>query len=319
MAEALGLFEKYGVPVTLSREVGWATIRDKIIYGELDAAQAPAGMLITVNAGIGAVKTDCLTGLVLNLNGNAITLSKSLAGEGVRDGASLRAYLSRTGERLTFGIVYHHSSHAFMLRNWLQSHQIDPERDVQLVVVPPAQVHGNLKAGHIHGYCVGEPWNSLAVLSRTGFIVARGSELEPGHPEKVLMVRRQFAEQQEAAHLGMIAALIEAGRFCDAPENRERLVETLAQPEVINAPIQAIKMSLGAKLDNGNGKLDRTGGDHIFHANEANDPTPAKARWVIDNLIRSRALSDPSLLADDAALACFRSDIFHQARALIRA
>lgn len=313
MAQELGLFEKHGIDVVLSREVGWATIRDKVIYGELDAAHAPAGMLVAVHCGIGAAQTDCLTGLIINLHGNAITLSQHLWHEGVRDGATLREHIRRSPERLTFGVVYQHSSHSFMLRNWLRAQCIDPEREVQLVVVPPAQVHSNLKAGHLDGYCAGEPWNSLAVMSRTGWVAATSSELEPGHPEKVLMVRRSFSEERETEHLALIAALIEACRFCDAPENRERVIETLAQAQFINAPIQAVRMSLGGTFDYGNGRIEKTGGQHIFHADGANEPSREKARWVVENLIRSGAVPDPTLIPDDTTSRCFRTDIFHQA------
>ena len=317
LAKELGLFEKYGVDVILSREVGWATIRDKVIYGELDAAHAPAGMVVAVTCGMGAVKTDCVAGIVINLHGNAITLSQTLWRRGVRDGRTLAEYISVAPDRLTLGIVYQHSSHGFMLRNWLRAHGIDPDRDVQLVVVPPAQVHANLKAGHIDGYCVGDPWNSLAVMSRTGWVVATGAELEPRHPEKVLMLRRDYAERHETAHLALIAALVEAGRFCDAPENRERVVEMLAQPEVINAPIQAIRMSLSGAFDYGQGRVEKTGGQHIFHAGGANDPTPEKVRWVVDNLVRSGAVEDPALIPSDLAERCFRPDLFRQALQLI--
>jgi ABC-type nitrate/sulfonate/bicarbonate transport system substrate-binding protein len=318
LAQELGLFEKHGLQVILSREVGWATIRDKVIYGELDAAHAPAGMLVAVTCGIGAVKTACITGVVLNLHGNAITLSQALWRQGVRDGETLARHVKGGRERLTLGIVYQHSSHAFMLRNWLRAQRIDPDRDVQLVVVPPAQVHANLKAGHIDGYCVGDPWNSLAVMSRTGWVVATGAELEPRHPEKVLMLRRDFAEQHEPAHLALIAALVEAGRFCDAPENRERVVETLAQPEVINAPIQAVRMSLSGMFDYGHGRVEKTGGQHIFHAGGANEPTLEKAQWVVGNLIHSGTVDDPSLVPPDIAQRCFRPDLFRQAMQLIQ-
>lgn len=317
IAQQLGLFEKHGIEVVLTREVGWATIRDKVIYGELDAAHAPAGMLVAVTAGIGAVKTDCLTGVILNLRGNAITISQSLWNRGVRDGRSLRNHIAHQRDRLTFGIVYPHSSHGFMLRSWLRSLGIDPDRDIQLVVVPPAQVFANLRAGHLDGYCAGEPWNSLAVLSQAGWIVATGAELEPHHPEKVLMLRRDFAEKHESEHLALIAALIEACRFCDAPENQDRLVETLAQPQFINAPIQAIRMSLSSNFDYGNGRVEKTGRQHIFHAGNANEPTLQKARWVIDNLVSSGAVIDPALIPANTAERCFRADLYSQALQLI--
>lgn len=317
MAHELGLFARLGIDAVLTREVGWATIRDKIIQGELDAAHAPAGMLVAVSSGIGAVQTPCVTGLVLNLHGNAITLSQTLWERGVRDGLTLRDYIHGAPERPTFGIVYPYSSHGFMLRNWLRSHRIDPDRDVQLVVVPPAQVHSNLKAGHLDGYCVGEPWNSIAVMSRTGWVAATSAELEPGHPEKVLMVREEFASAREDEHLALVAALIEACRFCDAPENRERVIETLAQPQFVNAPIQAVRMSLGGTFDYGNERIEKTGSQHVFHSGNANEPDPAKAEWVISNLVRSGAIADPALIEAGTAERCFRADIFHQAQQLI--
>jgi ABC-type nitrate/sulfonate/bicarbonate transport system substrate-binding protein len=229
----------------------------------------------------------------------------------------LREYISNTAERLTLGVVYQHSSHGVVLRNWLRSHAIDPDRDVQLVVVPPAQVHANFKAGHIQGYCVGDPWNSLAVLSRTGWIAATSAELEPGHPEKVLLVRRDFAERHEGEHLALIAALVEAGRFCDAPENHERLVEVLAQPDAVNAPVQAVRMSLSGTFDFGQGRVEKTGRQLVFHRDGANEPDPSKAEWVINNLIQSGAIGDGGLIPPTAAEHCFRSDLFHQAVKLI--
>jgi ABC-type nitrate/sulfonate/bicarbonate transport system substrate-binding protein len=315
MAQELGLFRNFGIEVTLSREVGWATIRDKIIYGELEAAQAPAGMLVAISSGVGAVRCACVTGLVLNLHGNAITLSEKLWRRGVRDGATLREYLSIEKERLTLGIVYPHSSHAFILRNWLKAHRIHPDRDVQLVVVPPAQVHANLKAGHLDGYCVGDPWNALAVMSRTGWIVATSQELASGHPEKVLMLRRDFAAAHQSEHLALIAALVEAARFCDAPENRERVIETLA--DFINAPIQAVRMSLGGTVDFGHGRVEKTSRQQVFHAERASEPDAQKAHWVIENLRHSGVLPDPTVLNLSQAAACFRPELFHQALQLI--
>jgi ABC-type nitrate/sulfonate/bicarbonate transport system substrate-binding protein len=313
MARELGLFAKYGIDVKLSREVGWATIRDKIIYGELDAAHAPAGMLVAVDCGIGTVQTPCITGLVINLHGNAITLSQALWRKGVRDGHTLRCHIANDRDPLTLGVVYQHSSHSFMLRNWLKAHGIDPECNVQLVVVPPAQVFTNLKAGHLDGYCVGEPWNSLAVLTKCGWVAATSAELEPRHPEKVLLLRKDFAEKHESEHLALIAALIEACHFCNEPKNCERLIETLAHSRYINAPIQAIRMSLGSTFDYGNGRIEKTGGQHIFHADDANAPTPTKARWVIDSLVRSGAIPDPTLIPNDTAERCFRADLFSRA------
>lgn len=317
MAHELDLFAKYGVEVELHREVGWATIRDKIIYGELDAAHAPAGLVVAASCGLGSILAECLTGLVMNLHGNAITLSQQLWQRGVRDGATLRREITPGDRLLTFGVVNPYSSHSLLLRKWLRSHTIDPERDVHIVVVPPPQMPANLRAGHLDGYCAGEPWNSVAVLSKIGWCVATSAEMAAGHPEKVLMVRREFAGRAEHAHHAMIAALIEACRFCDRPENRDRVIETLAQPEYVNAPVQALRMSLGGTFDYGNGRVEKMQDFHVFARGNANEPCADKARWVIENLHASGLLADPGTVPVERSGEWFRSDIYRQALQLI--
>lgn len=317
MAQELGLFAKYGVEVELHREVGWATIRDKVIYGELEAAQAPAGLVVAASCGLGSIQAECLTALVLSLQGNAITLSEDLWRRGVRDGHMLRDVVKNHPRRLAFGVVHPYSAHSCLLRVWLRDHGIDPEHDVQVVTVPPPQVHANLKAGHLDGYCVGEPWNSLAVLSKTGWCVSTSMDLAPRHPEKVLMVRKEFASKSERDHLALIAALFEACAFCDKPENRERLIETLAQSKYINVPIQALRMGMGGTFDYGHGRIEKQSRFHIFAAEDANEPSATKAEWVIENLLSSGLVSDPSLIPRERAGDWFRTDIHQQALHLI--
>lgn len=318
MAKELGLYAKYGLTVELHREVGWATIRDKVLYGELDAAHAPAGLVVAASCGLGSVQVECLTGLVLNLNGNAITLSQSLWKKDVRDGRTLRREITHSDELYTFGVVHTYSSHNLLLREWLRSHRIEPDRDVRIVVVPPAQVHANLKAGHLDGYCVGEPWNSLAVLSKTGWCVATSDEIAPRHPEKVLMVRRDFAERSSREHLALIAALLEACEFCARPENRERLMEILAQPEYVNAPIQALRMGMAGTFDYGNGRIEKHSSFHLFAGEGVNAPTPDKAAWVVRNLLKSGVVKDASLIPVERTGDWFRADLFQQAAQLFR-
>jgi ABC-type nitrate/sulfonate/bicarbonate transport system substrate-binding protein len=317
MAAELRLFARYGIEVELHREVGWATIRDKVIYGELDAAHAPAGLVVAASCGLGAVQAECLTGLVMSLNGNAITLSSELWDCGVRDGRTLRNEVAQRERLYTFGVVHPYSAHSFLLRNWLRAHGIHPERDVQIVVVPPAQVHANLRAGHLDGYCVGEPWNSMAVLTKLGWCVATSEELAPRHPEKVLMVRRDFAERSEREHLALIAALTEACAFCQRPENRERLMETLAQPEYVGVPIQALRMGMAGRFDYGHGRVEKQSSFHVFSGEEVNVPSPDKAQWVIRNLLASGLVKDPSVVPTERASEWFRADIFQKASLLL--
>jgi len=319
MAQELGLFEKHGVAVQLSREIGWATIRDKVLYGELDAAHAVAGLVFSCALGIGSIQRDCLTGLVINLHGNAITLANSLRIHGIHDSATLRAEIERMrGRRLfTFGVASAFSSHNFLLQEWLRRAGIDPQNDVSIVTVPPPQMFPNLRAGNLDGYCVGEPWNSLAVMNRAGWCVATSAELSPRHPEKVLMVRNDFAESRAAEHIALIAALIEACEFCDQPENRERIIETLAQPAYVDAPIHALRMSMNGTFNFGQGRVEKDSDFHVFARYGANEPTPEKGEWVLRQMCECGVIKDPSIIPPDCVARSFRTDIFQEAARLL--
>ena len=318
VAHELGLFAKHGLEVELSRELGWATVRDKIIHGELDAAHALAGMPVAAALGLGSIKCECVSGLVLSLHGNAITLSTELWKCGVRDAATLREYIRKMhGEKtLTFGVVFTFSSHNFLLRQWLAGAGINPDRDVRIVVVPPAQMIANLKSGNLDGYCVGEPWNSVAVHRGIGWCAAVSAELAPGHPEKVLMARRKFAEERSGQHLALIASLIEACAFCDRSENRDEVTRILAQPQYLNLPAEMVSHSLSGSFDFGGGRVETIPDFQIFHRNDANDPSQEKVAWVFRSLLQSGLVQDRSALQISTARQIFRQDIFSQAQKL---
>jgi two-component system, oxyanion-binding sensor len=297
-AENLGLFAQRGLRVELRREIGWATIREKIIYGELDAAQAPAPMLWATQLGLSCPPCDVLTALVLNLHGNALTLSKKLWQTGVRDSASLRtlARERRGRQPLTFGVVFHFSSHHLLLRDWLKSAEIDPDNDVRIVIVPPAQMFRNLSAGTIDGYCAGEPWNSLAVREEIGWCPTWSAAQQPGQIEKVLMVTRRFAETRAAEHAALVGALVEACAWCDEPQNREALAELLAGAHFLNTPARVIAPTLLGRFDCGHGRVENVPDFHVFHRGEANVPFVEKAVALQAALVSAGLL--PSAPAD---------------------
>lgn len=315
IAQELGFFRKYGLNVTLCRELGWATIRDKVIHGELDAAHALAAMPVAATLGLGSIKCDCLTAMVLNLHGNAITLSNELWRAGVRDATSLRSEMTRLRHQktLTFGVVSQFSSHYFLLRQWLMAAGILPDRDARIVVVPPPQMVANLKAGHLDGFCVGEPWNSVAVQARIGWCVTTSAELAPNHPEKVLMVRRDFAEKNAEQHTALIAALLEACEFCDAPENRDALVSVLARPEYVNASKESLRRGFSGEFDFGQNSTRTVRDFSIFHRDDANEPSSEKAGWVLQLIRASGQCPDPSALTFALGRRLFRTDIFEKA------
>jgi ABC-type nitrate/sulfonate/bicarbonate transport system substrate-binding protein len=318
-AQELGLFDKYGLAVRLSRDVGWATIREKLLHEELDAAAAHASMLFSIYCGIGVVRRSCLTGLMLGLNGSAITLSNELWDLGVRDAASLgRVIREHKGSRVfMFAVVLDLSSQNFNLRKWLRSGGIDPDRDVRIMVIPSALVYDSYRAGHLDGYCVAEPWNSAASLSGTGWVVATTGQIEPHHPEKVLLVLQEFAEKREEEHVRLLAALIEASQFCDVPGNRPELSRILAQPQYSDVDQRWLANALVGPFETGRGQLD-TNEFVIYDALRVGSPTHARGKWVLD-LVRSLADSEPtSALRPEIIGKVFRPDIFDKAATMVR-
>ena len=315
-AHELGCFARRGLNVELCREVGWATIRDKIAYGELDAAHAPAPMLWAMQLGLDCAPTDVCTGFVFNLHGNAITLSIRLWEAGVRDATGLREdALQRRGEnKLMFGIVFPHSMHHVLLRQWLRGARLDPERDVRIAVVPPAQMFRNLVAGTLDGYCAGEPWNTLAVQQNEGWCPAWSSALAPGHVEKVLLVREPFATRRTAEHAALIAALAEAAAWCDQPANRAPLAQMLSAPPYLNLAATAIEPTLLGRFPHRPGGEESVPDFHVFNRGDANAPTVARAETLQNELLSSgiipRSLPGPGL-----PRRIFREDLYREATA----
>ncbi len=312
VARALGLFERYGLAVELTREVGWATIRDKIIYGELEAAHAVAGLVFACSEGWGCLPTECLTALVLNLNGNAITISQRLYQSGVRHARDLRQFIAQNRQPLILGVASLVSSHHFLMRQWLRSGGLNPGNEIRLVVVPPPQMTFNLQHGYIDAFCVGEPWNSVAVMRGEGVCVATSEDLAPGHPEKVLVVRKSFAEERGEEHLALVAALLEACAFCDQPENRERLIEVLAAE--LPVPIEALRRSMLGRFYFTRERSEKIPNLNVFARFDANKPTPQKAEWVLRALRSSGLLGSAS---EDQATHRFRLDLFGEAARLV--
>jgi ABC-type nitrate/sulfonate/bicarbonate transport systems, periplasmic components len=313
VAQRLGFFERRGLKVVLEREVGWATIREKILYGELDAAQAPAPMLWSAQLGLGCAARSVLTAFIFNLHGNALTLSNRLYAEGVRDAATLRSVArSRRGEsRLTIGVVFPFSSHHLLLLQWFASAGIRPEAEVRIAIVPPAQMFRNLEAGTIDGYCAGEPWNSIAVRAGVGWCPTWSASHSPGHIEKVLMVTEDFATTRAAEHAALVAALAEAAEWCDVLGNREQLPALLSEATHLNLPARVIAPPLLGSFDRGHGRVEQVPDFLVFHRGDANVPTAAKALSLQHELAAAGILR--AGVEADLAARLFREDLYRAA------
>ena len=320
-AHESGLYEKYDLEVHLQRETSWANVRDKVIQGELDAAHAPSTLPFLANLGIESDPCACVSGLVLSLQGNAITLSRKLWDEGVRDAAGLRERIYRSwGKRtFTFGVVFSLSTQEILLRRWLTSAGIVPDVEVRIVAIPPAQMFPTLKLGYIDGYCVGEPWTSVAVQAGVGVCLATSAELAPLHPERVLMVRQSFASGRAEVHERLIAALLEACAFCDVPTNRSLLGEVLSHAHYVNAPSECVQAGLPRPFGRVGTAAEPLSGTSILSRYNANEPGDDKALWIIERLyelfqqdsFRTKARGRAPVLKN-----IFRKDIFERARLL---
>jgi ABC-type nitrate/sulfonate/bicarbonate transport system substrate-binding protein len=313
-AKELGLFEELDLDVSLSREVGWATIREKLLHEELDAVAAHASVLLSIHCGIGVVPRPCLTGLILSARGSAITLSNELWELGARDATTTGKIIqNRKGTRtFVFGVVLELSTQHQLLRQWLLSAGVDPVADVHIVVIPSALIYENFSKGFLDGYCVAEPWNSAAIMNQKGWIVTTSAEAAPMQPEKVLLVLEDFASEKHAVHLRLLAALIRASRFCDDPANRGMLATMLAKPCYLDVPEGYLNNALVGPINTGRG-IKRLDTFITYDAGKIGAPTQAAGQTVLD-LVKSfgRTTKVPAL-SSEVIGKTFREDIYDQA------
>jgi nitrate/nitrite transport system ATP-binding protein len=290
VAKEKGFFKKHGLDeVNLVRESSWKTVAEGITSRRLDAAQMVAGMPLSMTIGVGGnAPVPVVTALVLDRNGNAITLDKHFHQQGVKTLADFKAAIAQSPDQVhTLGIVHPASMHNLMLRYWLASGGIDPDIDVSLTVIPPPQMVANLKAGHIDGYCAGEPWNSRAIQEGLGYAIATDLDIWPGHPEKVLGVREDWAAQHPETHIALLKALMEACEYCDDRRHREEIATLLARPEYVGTPVTYIRPGFIDPYDRGNGEVPQNLPRYNqFHVNHTNCPGRVEGLWILTQLAR---------------------------------
>ena len=242
VAATQGFAQPYGLTLNLRRQPSWASLRDKLLCGELDAAQMLYGQVYGIHLGLGSPVTPMAILMGLNQNGQSITLGNALREAGVTGAEALRARTHQGGAKLTFAHTFPTGTHAMWLYYWLASHGIHPLTDVHSVVVPPAQMVTHLRAGRIDGFCAGDPWGAHAVDENQGFTVATSQSIWPDHPEKVLGVTREFVERCPNSARALTMALLEACRFIDESlENRRSTVQLLSAEEFVNMPVATLE------------------------------------------------------------------------------
>lgn len=291
IAKLRGAFLRHGLQVELRVERSWSAIRDKVAAGLLDGGQMLAPMPVAATLGLDGLAVPMVTAMTLSLNGNAITVSTALyermraltpeATDAEKCAIALAKLLEadrKSGRPpLVFAHVFPFSTHHYELRTWLSSAGINPDEDVRLCVVPPAQMVAELEAGRVDGICVGGPWGEVAEQKGSGVVVATKFEIWNNSPEKVLGVTRDWAEANPNTHRAMIAALIETARWLDEPDNRIEAARLMSRNGWVEAPAKAVQSAL--KMS--------TGGI-VFHLGAATFPWRSHAVWFAVQMLRWR-------------------------------
>lgn len=322
-AREVGFAHEEGLSLELVREPSWASLRDHLNLGFVDAAHALAPLPIASALGISQVRMDSIVPFVLGRGGNAITVSNRLSHE-IREwtgtntsspldaAEALGALVRRSHKPLTLAMVYPFSGHNFELRYWLAAGGVHPDRDVRLVAVPPPLMVASLRAGHVDGFCVGEPWNSLAVSEGLGEVIVTKSQIFPHGIEKVLAAPRSMEARPEL--LGsLLRALDAAARWADDSSHRKELASLLARPEYVNLPASLIGLALDGRVGHDAGCATFGGATDFlyFHRDGANVPQREEALWLYAQMARWGQLA-PSADVEAHVAAIFREDLYRR-------
>ena len=287
MAQELGLYKKYGLEVTVSKEASWAGVRDKLTIGDLQASHILYGMPYASTLGIiGAEgqKKEMVIPMALNQNGQAITLSNELKEQGVKTLSDLKTRIDADkGKRVyTFAMTFPPGTHAMWIRYWLASGGIDPDKDIKLITIPPPQMVANMRIGNMDGFCVGEPWGARAIFDRIGWTAAPTQRIWKDHPEKVLGMTREFAERNPKTVKALVMAIIEASQYIDKMENRPHVAEVISRKEHVNAPLEIVLGRMQGLYEDGAGKTEQDPDYMKFYRNgEVTFPWKSHALWFL--------------------------------------
>lgn len=284
VARERGFFKEEGLRVALHRQIGWGNIRDKLTFGQLAASHALVGMPPVSVLGRDEFAEPLVSIAALGSGGNAITLSRRLTSIGVTSGAALARFVARReGRPLVLAHVFSCSTHHYLLREWLSSAGIDPDRDTRLCVLPPSQMVRQMAQGGLDGFCAGEPWNTLAEDEKEGAIVADTTEIAPHHPEKVLAVSRKWLDGHREIAERLVRAVLRGCAFCEDADNANDLARMLALPRYLDAPLGLLARSLSHGVSDSS---------HRFRswARASTYPSAARVEWLLEQMIRLRHL-----------------------------
>jgi len=329
VAREMGFARDEGVEIVLSRETSWATVRDRLSVGHLDASHALAPLPLATKLGLGPLHVPMSVPIALGCGGNTVTVADWLFSAMADKGASadfdckralsalasiVTARRARGLAKFVFAVVHQHSAHRYQLAYWFASAGIIPGRDVSLVVLPPSLMPEALQAGNIDGFCAGEPWGSVAVSAGGASIVTTNSHIWRSSPEKVLSTREDWVEEDPDRADALVRAIWRASVWCDDAANTAELAELLARPEYVDAHTKHLLPGLSRKLPAPDGRLLDVPGLFNFARAASGFPWLSHALWFLSQMAR---WDEIQLAADTIKKGCrtFRPDIYRRALA----
>ncbi|WP_348811628.1 CmpA/NrtA family ABC transporter substrate-binding protein [Flavobacterium maritimum] len=293
MAKELGLFKKYGVEVVVTKESSWANVRDKILTGELDGAHCLYSMPFSVYTGVGGkAGSEMKIAMMLNVNGQAITLSNDFCGKvGFKQMGKVTPVVAaklKAEKEVTFAMTFPGGTHDLWLRNWMSVAGLN-QKAVKIITIPPPQMVANMKVGNMDGFCVGEPWGGVAVKQGVGFTQVASQDIWKDHPEKALVVNKDFSAKRRADLVKVMKAVMEACKWLDVPSNRKKAAAIIGKAAYVNAPADVIEGRLMGDYNLGcNQGVEVYDNDYmLFHkGGMVNFPRKSHAIWAMAQFVR---------------------------------
>ena len=325
LARELGFAEDEGLALDLVRDMSWATVLDRLLYGHSDAAHLVAPLAIATSLGLGRPAVPLSVPFVLGLNGNAVTLRPELAAQVTTIGthgdiksigqkfAVLALAKKTSGKPLRLGVVHRYSSHNYMLRYWLMGCGLDPNEDVEIVTIAPPFSADALEAGEVDGICVGAPWNSVAVERGVGVVIATTSQIWRRGVEKVLAMKTVRMESEPELTAALLRAMYKAGVAFVDPDRVDQITDILARAEYLDGSAAAIRRVVQDRVLFAQGTEPVNVPDFMFqHREAANFPWASQAAWLYAQMCAAGHVVPDS--ADyELAQGVFRPDIYRAA------
>ena len=316
IAHEKGLFKKYGINSVVAKGANWAAIRDSLSSGDIQATHMLIGMPIASTMGLlGSPKKPMIIPWLLNRNGQSITLNADLKGKVKDDPKALKPFVDAAkakGAPMTFAMTFPPGTHAMWMRYYLGAGGINPDKDVALITIPPAQMVANMKIGKMDGYCVGEPWNARAAQEGIGFTSLNTQDIWKDHPEKVCAFLGEFAEKNPKTVKATLKALQEASVWLDKLDNRAEQAQIVSKATYINCPPEQILGRLKGEYDFGDGRKKKDPNYMIFSDRNCNYPQLKYATWFLTQY-RRWGMVDGSVDYARISKQVMRPDIFEEA------